>query len=268
MRYDEEKKLWSTMSSSARQEYQEPLPPLKLVIMSATLRVEDFCASNLFSPLPPVINVESRQYPVTTHFSRRTELQNYLSEAFRKIVQIHRRLPEGGILCFLTGRNEVLSMCKKLENALNKRDFVADEDDINNEMGQDSFHDLDMEEGIVDEDNIITIEDVADASESDQDDLEDQMLQSAIQGERSSTLKAKILPLYAMMSSELQQQVFQTLPEGYRLIVVATNVAETSITIPNITYVVDTGRQKEKVISMATGISKYEVGFRVWSVCA
>jgi hypothetical protein len=31
---------------------------------------------------------------------------------------------------------------------------------------------------------------------------------------------------------------------GYRLIVVATNVAETSITIPNIRYVVDCGRQK------------------------
>jgi ATP-dependent RNA helicase DHX37/DHR1 len=39
--------------------------------------------------------------------------------------------------------------------------------------------------------------------------------------------------------------VFQEPPEGHRLVVVATNVAETAITIPNIKYVVDTGRAKE-----------------------
>ena len=45
--------------------------PLKVVIMSATLRVEDFTASHLFhnavSP-PPVVKVEGRQYPITVHF--------------------------------------------------------------------------------------------------------------------------------------------------------------------------------------------------------
>lgn len=42
---------------------------------------------------------------------------------------------------------------------------------------------------------------------------------------------------------------------GHRLIVVATNVAETSITIPGIRYVVDSGRQKERVLSNATPLS-------------
>ena len=37
-------------------------------------------------------------------------------------------------------------------------------------------------------------------------------------------------------------QVFGPVPEGCRLCVVATNVAETSLTIPNIKYVVDTGK--------------------------
>ncbi|VDP05320.1 unnamed protein product [Schistosoma mattheei] len=41
---------------------------------------------------------------------------------------------------------------------------------------------------------------------------------------------------------ERQQSVFQPPPENHRLIVVATNVAETSITIPNIRFVVDTGK--------------------------
>lgn len=40
-------------------------------------------------------------------------------------------------------------------------------------------------------------------------------------------------------------KVFQPPPEGTRLVVVATNVAETSLTIPGIRYVVDCGRAKE-----------------------
>lgn len=40
-------------------------------------------------------------------------------------------------------------------------------------------------------------------------------------------------------------KVFAEPPEGHRLVVVATNVAETSLTIPGIKYVVDCGRAKE-----------------------
>jgi ATP-dependent RNA helicase DHX37/DHR1 len=40
-------------------------------------------------------------------------------------------------------------------------------------------------------------------------------------------------------------KVFQPPPEGSRLVVVATNVAETSLTIPGIRYVIDCGRAKE-----------------------
>lgn len=47
-----------------------------------------------------------------------------------------------------------------------------------------------------------------------------------------------------MLSPVEQAKVFDDPPEGYRLCVVATNVAETSLTIPNIKYVVDTGKQK------------------------
>ena len=76
---------------------------LKLVIMSPTLRVEDFTGNTrLFSTPPPVISVESRQFPVTVHFNKRTP-DDYLHEAFRKVCKIHRTLPSGGILVFVTG---------------------------------------------------------------------------------------------------------------------------------------------------------------------
>lgn len=54
-----------------------------------------------------------------------------------------------------------------------------------------------------------------------------------------------ILPLYSLLSTEKQMKVFADPPEGHRLVVIATNVAETSITIPNVKYVVDAGRAKE-----------------------
>jgi ATP-dependent helicase HrpA len=50
---------------------------------------------------------------------------------------------------------------------------------------------------------------------------------------------AEILPLFARLSLEDQQKVFR--PSGGRRIVLATNVAETSLTVPGIKYVIDTG---------------------------
>jgi hypothetical protein len=49
--------------------------------------------------------------------------------------------------------------------------------------------------------------------------------------------KAIVLPLYALLSKGQQLRVFNPPPEGHRLIIVATNVAETSLTIPGIRYV-------------------------------
>ncbi len=52
----------------------------------------------------------------------------------------------------------------------------------------------------------------------------------------------EILPLYARLSANDQQRVFQ--PGAARRIVLATNVAETSITVPNIGFVVDPGKAR------------------------
>lgn len=91
------------------------IQPLRLIIMSATLRVSDFTSNTtLFRTPPPVINIAARQHPVTIHFNRRTA-SDYVTEAVRKTIKIHARLPPGGILVFLTGQNEITGVCKKLE---------------------------------------------------------------------------------------------------------------------------------------------------------
>lgn len=60
--------------------------PLKVIIMSATLRTEDFVDNaRLFPEPPPLLVVPARQYPVTIHFSRQTELEDYAGFAFAKV---------------------------------------------------------------------------------------------------------------------------------------------------------------------------------------
>ena len=80
---------------------------LKLVIMSATLKVTDFQNPILFDPVPPVIHVQARQYPVGVHFAKRTEMEDYVGAAYKKVVQIHKRLPEGGVLVVGAGSSGV-----------------------------------------------------------------------------------------------------------------------------------------------------------------
>ena len=52
-----------------------------------------------------------------THFNRRTPIGEgeYVNEAFRKVCKIHRTLPDGGILVFVTGQQEVNVLVQKLK---------------------------------------------------------------------------------------------------------------------------------------------------------
>ena len=97
------------------------IKPLRIVIMSATLRIDDFASNErLFPTPPPVIHISARQHPVTIHFNRRT-VGDYVTEAYKKVCKIHSRLPPGGILVFMTGQGEIQTLCRKLEKKYAKR---------------------------------------------------------------------------------------------------------------------------------------------------
>ena len=121
-----EQKKYDSLTPEEQENCTLPLQPLKLIIMSATMRVNDFQNPRLFPErMPPIIKVEARQYPVTVHFSKRTETVNYLKETHKKVCQIHKKLPEGGVLVFLSGKQEILYMCHKLAKSLNKKQRVT-----------------------------------------------------------------------------------------------------------------------------------------------
>ncbi|XP_057836975.1 DExH-box ATP-dependent RNA helicase DExH1 isoform X1 [Cryptomeria japonica] len=64
-----------------------------------------------------------------------------------------------------------------------------------------------------------------------------------------------VVTLHGSMSGEEQRRVFQKSPEGLTKIVLATNIAETSITIDDVMYVIDTGRHKEMSYDHNKGLS-------------
>ncbi|KAJ1618296.1 P-loop containing nucleoside triphosphate hydrolase protein [Pavlovales sp. CCMP2436] len=83
----------------------------------------------------------------------------------------------------------------------------------------------------------------------------------AAKREKRETPRLHVLPLYAQLPAAQQRKVFLTTPAGMRLVIVATNVAETSLTLPEVRYVIDLGRQRTRRYSRATGAARFET---VW----
>ncbi|CAI0448172.1 unnamed protein product [Linum tenue] len=323
--------------------------PLKLVLMSATMRVEDFISGKrLFRTPPPVVEVPTRQFPVSIHFSKRTEEVDYIGQAYKKVKAIHQRLPQGGILVFVTGQREVEYLCQKLTRELSRKlnkeavenntgisatgkfepteieginikdineafevpanpiedqtefksyntsDFSGSESDFSSDSESES--DLEIADDFLEEDRSLENGDKSmdvlgeekslaslkaafealagrgNTSDSNSAGLQDvstpgdptvlshnRARAENCGGKGSSSGPIRVLPLYAMLSAAAQLRIFEEVKEGERLIVVATNVAETSLTIPGIKYVVDTGREKVKNYNPSNGMETYDV---------
>lgn len=231
--------------------------PLKLVVMSATLRVTDFIMNHrLFkSSKPPIVQAEGRQYPVTEHFARRTQ-RDYVTETVHKVSRGHRKLPPGGILVFLTGQDEITTVSKRLKEAFAvEHTGFQNSRSLNAPKRQNDY--LEEEEQGEESDSEPEITGL-----DDDDDAEDEEFQVEVDPslpQRSGVLKPHILSLYAALPTSQQMKVFQPAPEGSRPIILATNVAETSLTIPGIRYVFDCGRSKEKQYDTTTGVQEFKV---------
>ncbi len=72
-----------------------------------------------------------------------------------------------------------------------------------------------------------------------------------------STAQTEVLPLYARLSATEQDRVFKPGPK--RRVVLATNVAETSLTVPRIRYVIDTGTARVKRYSQRSQLERLHV---------
>ncbi|KAG8850157.1 DEAH-box RNA helicase prp16 [Tulasnella sp. 330] len=68
-----------------------------------------------------------------------------------------------------------------------------------------------------------------------------------------------ILPIYSQMPADLQAKIFEATSDGRRKVIVATNIAETSLTVDGILYVVDAGYSKLKVYNPKVGMDALQI---------
>jgi pre-mRNA-splicing factor ATP-dependent RNA helicase DHX16 len=68
-----------------------------------------------------------------------------------------------------------------------------------------------------------------------------------------------VCPIYGSLPMEQQQDIFTPTPQGTRKVVLATNIAETSLTIDGLKYVIDTGMVKQNVFNPHTSVSSLVV---------
>lgn len=79
---------------------------------------------------------------------------------------------------------------------------------------------------------------------------------------KSSGLKGPTLrafPLYAQLAQNRQMDVFQPSAPGTRKVILSTNIAETSLTIPGIKYVIDSGVVKRRTYDSVTGMDSLKI---------
>uniref|UniRef100_K3WT25 RNA helicase n=1 Tax=Globisporangium ultimum (strain ATCC 200006 / CBS 805.95 / DAOM BR144) TaxID=431595 RepID=K3WT25_GLOUD len=191
-------------------------PDFRLLVTSATLDFERF-ASFFSQPVPadsisaskkkkkkaidsvpcPIVKIPGRSFPVDIFHSKQMQimgkkgpLSTYVRAAVETTLQVHNSEPEGHILVFLTGQQEIDDACRQIK-------------ELHRQQQQDRT----------------TIED----------------------------MELRVLPLYGALQSKLQRWIFDPVPPHVRKVIVATNIAETSLTIDGVKYVVDCGFTKQKV---------------------
>jgi HrpA-like RNA helicase len=214
-------------------------PPLTVVVMSATLHLETF--SKYFGGVQ-AISIPGRTYPVQTLYLAPPEnnsepSQDYLELALSTVLRIHFQ-EEGGnekepadILVFLPGQEEIETLAMLLRQYLQQYS---------------EHHETHQKQ---------KLQWTGDRVE---------VLSKATLDSSSSVLCGMfICPMYAALPPEAQLLAFAPRPVGCtRKVVLATNIAETSITIPDIRYVVDSGRHKARqVISATSGMESLKVEY-------
>ena len=116
----------------------------------------------------PIFQIPGRTFPVETFFSK-TTVEDYVDAGVKQTIQIHLGAPDGDILVFMPGQEDIDATCEMIKEKL-----------------------LSLEE--------------------------------------EGAKPLSVLPIYSQLPTDLQAKIFQKAENGMRKVVVATNIAETSLT--------------------------------------
>ena len=194
-------------------------PELKLIITSATIDAlrfaEHFTDRRINRGKPvPVIEVTGRTFPVEIWYRSLEEIDSFANLA----------------------KPSAPFAVKKEEDLTAKNAKGAKYDDVSRETDEESTAILSAVHELYKQGNgdiLIFLPTERDILET-ANDLRDTLSDNVFKGQH-----VEILPLYARLPVHQQQRVFQT--SKHRRIILATNVAESSLTVPGIRYVIDTG---------------------------
>ncbi|KAJ8131180.1 hypothetical protein O1611_g2448 [Lasiodiplodia mahajangana] len=183
-------------------------PELRIIISSATLQAEEFLgffseaseneepANDKTNQVGSIISLKGRTYPIDVLYLE-SPAEDYVEKVVSTVFDIHSTEPDGDILVFLTGREEIDTAVQTIaERAI---------------------------------------------------------------GLPSGTQSLLPLPLYAGLTTEQQMYVFDAPPDNTRKVIVSTNIAEASVTIDGIVYVIDSGFVKLRAFDPRTGIESLTV---------
>ena len=188
--------------------------PLRVVIMSATLKVEDFTNNKfLFPKKINIINVESRQFPVSIYFNKVTP-SDYLEEAMKKCKKIHKTLPTGDVLVFLTGEREIKEFCLKLEIELSK-----DEDELEEEIDIETKNPISKQENkkpFKEKRNIFEPDSEEELLKEEEISKVQRFNENIIYTTKELPSHYLIYPLFSKLSLAEQERIFKTHPENTR----------------------------------------------------
>jgi len=199
-----ERSLSSDVLLGILKKIRKKRPDLRIIVSSATLQAEDFLrffvgdtsgdeadGANPGGDIVTILYLKGRTYPVDIHFLEEPT-EDCIEKAVQTVFDIHSQEPDGDILVFLTGREEIDTAIQEITDRAS------------------SLH------------------------------------------PRATRLNP--IPLYAGLSTDEQMSVFDPAPENTRKVVLATNIAEASVTIDGIVYVIDTGFVKLRAYNPNTGI--------------
>jgi pre-mRNA-splicing factor ATP-dependent RNA helicase DHX38/PRP16 len=85
-------------------------------------------------------------------------------------------------------------------------------------------------------------------------------------GELDEAPPLAVLPIYSQLPSDMQAKIFQKAPGGMRKCIVATNIAETSLTVDGIFFVIDPGFCKLKVFNPKIGMDALQVSYKSFKI--